>query len=497
MFVADLHNDLLQRIMIGEDVTKNTLSGHTDIERLKLSSIDSDSINITSISVNSKSTIKIKELFDYDLSKKISKLDFIQMFLDLRKTNIYNNIHYNFIKNNSEYELIIHLEKNNSLLINDLIIEGNKKIDSSLLYDILNINKGDVLDYKKIDKKITQLYNLDSFESIRYELVNIGADSTNIKFIFTESDFKRLKIGASWSNYYQLIGKTQIDLINKPFASFRIQNKLFFGNSMKENHFSILYTGQYSNNSIVIPKINLINKKNKFSYYNSSNHIISENINDKHEIFSLLFPIKHLGYLDLGINKQIIEYPNNTNKERLNFYSISLEIDQLNDVLYPSNGYKVTLYNENSFKDSSYTLQKINIDYYKKITSKNSIRIFSNYLNSDNLNSTYKNINYFKSDEMPGNSQYTLFSSNLFSYGFEVNYQYKNSQIFRAIINKIDNIIFKQNINESTETNLSYGLGVRVKSILGPIDFLWVKSNDALLKNNKIENYYFSIGIDY
>ena len=40
MFVADLHNDLVQRIMIGEDVIKNTSSGHTDIERLKLSSID-------------------------------------------------------------------------------------------------------------------------------------------------------------------------------------------------------------------------------------------------------------------------------------------------------------------------------------------------------------------------------------------------------------------------------------------------------------------------
>ena len=37
MFVADLHNDLVQRMMIGEDVTKNTSSGHTDIERLKLS----------------------------------------------------------------------------------------------------------------------------------------------------------------------------------------------------------------------------------------------------------------------------------------------------------------------------------------------------------------------------------------------------------------------------------------------------------------------------
>ena len=40
MFVADLHNDLVQRMMIGEDVTKNTSSGHTDIERLKLSAID-------------------------------------------------------------------------------------------------------------------------------------------------------------------------------------------------------------------------------------------------------------------------------------------------------------------------------------------------------------------------------------------------------------------------------------------------------------------------
>ena len=40
MFVADLHNDLVHRMMIGEDVTKNTSSGHTDIERLKLSAID-------------------------------------------------------------------------------------------------------------------------------------------------------------------------------------------------------------------------------------------------------------------------------------------------------------------------------------------------------------------------------------------------------------------------------------------------------------------------
>ena len=40
MFVADLHNDLVQRAMIGEDVSKITNHGHTDIARLIDSCID-------------------------------------------------------------------------------------------------------------------------------------------------------------------------------------------------------------------------------------------------------------------------------------------------------------------------------------------------------------------------------------------------------------------------------------------------------------------------
>ena len=40
MFVADLHNDLVQRAMIGEDVSKITRHGHTDIARLINSCID-------------------------------------------------------------------------------------------------------------------------------------------------------------------------------------------------------------------------------------------------------------------------------------------------------------------------------------------------------------------------------------------------------------------------------------------------------------------------
>ncbi len=52
MFVADLHNDLVQRIIEGEDVTKQTSHGHTDIPRLRKSCIN---LQILIIWVSSKS----------------------------------------------------------------------------------------------------------------------------------------------------------------------------------------------------------------------------------------------------------------------------------------------------------------------------------------------------------------------------------------------------------------------------------------------------------
>ena len=66
MFVADLHNDLVQRIMEGEDVTKLTSHGHTDIPRLKESCIN---LQILIIWVSTKSSdpnffYKANRMFD-------------------------------------------------------------------------------------------------------------------------------------------------------------------------------------------------------------------------------------------------------------------------------------------------------------------------------------------------------------------------------------------------------------------------------------------------
>tara|TARA_E500000178_G_scaffold248944_1_gene245525 strand:- start:1340 stop:2422 length:1083 start_codon:yes stop_codon:yes gene_type:complete len=88
MFVADLHNDLVQRVIEGENVTKFTPHGHTDIPRLLESKID---LEILIIWVSSKSSDpKFFERANkmYDEIEKISSNEQIVIpknFTDIRE----------------------------------------------------------------------------------------------------------------------------------------------------------------------------------------------------------------------------------------------------------------------------------------------------------------------------------------------------------------------------------------------------------------------------
>ena len=73
MFVADLHNDLVQRVIEGEDVTKLTSHGHTDIPRLLKSEIDLE-ILIIWVSSNSKEP----NFFKRALLKKFGSLELLE-----------------------------------------------------------------------------------------------------------------------------------------------------------------------------------------------------------------------------------------------------------------------------------------------------------------------------------------------------------------------------------------------------------------------------------
>ena len=112
MFVADLHNDVLQRAMIGENIAIKTKQGHSDLIRLKESCIDLEVfiIWITGNNFKNKAFSRANEFYD--------KLE------NLEKENDY----FKITKNLHD---IINAKKNN-ILATPISIEGGEALEETI-----------------------------------------------------------------------------------------------------------------------------------------------------------------------------------------------------------------------------------------------------------------------------------------------------------------------------------------------------------------------------
>ena len=95
MFVADLHNDVVQRAMIGEDIDQLTKDGHSDLSRLVNSCIDLEVFVVWVSTIPSNESHfekansmydKIEELIENNKSIKISKN--LKSIIENKKNNM-------------------------------------------------------------------------------------------------------------------------------------------------------------------------------------------------------------------------------------------------------------------------------------------------------------------------------------------------------------------------------------------------------------------------
>ena len=121
--------------------------------------------------------------------------------------------------------------------------------------------------------------------------------------------------------------------------------------------------------------------------------------------------------------------------------------------------------------------------------------MLSNLEEFDSRELILKSSYYLPYDRTLSFSEYNLFITDLKTYGFEFNIDYKNSTTIRLLYNYIDYAKFKH--DENIFSNYySLGFGFRVASILGPLNFMWTHTDNELY-NQGNNHYFFSLGIDY
>jgi NTE family protein len=466
-----------------------------------LSSIKTNIFTINDIVITSNSNVtSINQFKKTSLPLKLTKNEFLDKLSKIRSSYKYINIHYQLLKNNNAYTLILSLDAVSKNFIDKVTIIGNDKLSTLFIKDILNIKSGDLLDINLIRDNINQAYNLDYFESIRYELEK-NEDRVDINFIIQESTYNKLKLSGTWNNYYKLIGNIKLDLITNPFDKFRLTNEVNIGSLLKENLINLYYINNFKYDVNFIPILKFRTIKKEISYYNQDNIIEKQQAYNYDYSINTIIPLNKYGHIDIGLHKQRIDYEKAFfNREKSNYYSVDIDIDQIDNLLYPKNGYHYNISLNKSNDSYNYYINNISFDHFVKFNEISRIKFYGDLMfsnleefNDDQL--IYKSIYYLPYDRTLSFSEYNLFITDLKTYGVEFNIDYKNSTTIRLLYNYIDHAQFKHNGNILSNYS-SLGFGFRVASILGPLNFMWTHTENELY-NQGHNNYFFSLGIDY
>ena len=483
------------------------LKNQLNTNYIKLASLP-DMFNINSVNTTDN---KINNLFEKFSNTPYTKTKFIKEIQDIRKLNLYYNLSYKFkpIYDN-EYDIYFEYEKVPKKIVNEIIITGNNHIKSDKIKKMINVEPGDTLNNKDLLANIKKIHGLDYFEHIYYNFENLDNNKSNIIIDVKESATRRFKIGATWDNHYKLIGKAKIDLffIN---PKIRIQDELIFS-GFRKNTFSFFHTMTKNNELSIIPQIKFINQIKNIGLFDSNfkKYFIRHNLEQK--TAGILIPLKQRGSIEFNFNESKSWYYDEDEDEilfpinRLVYTDFILNIDQLDDKLKPKNGYELNLSYQSSINDGTFNISELKysfldfkFNFYKTFNINHTLRYYTWYTKSLGDVPLYLQTNYGGYDWAIGYSEYDLYAKNLKIYGCEYQYHYKNSTTFRFIVSKPTFIDFSLDNSNIEELPITYGFGIAIKSIVGPINFVWARGDKNLFDGlDKKENlFYFNFGVKY
>ena len=383
---------------------------------INLASIYQDTINIDSIilSPDMIDDALINNLFKHN--KNISKNQITDNLLKIRRSQKYYNIYSKYKKNtyNQSYNLYLYGIKHKPIFIKKIKLSGNQKIDDQEILSMLSIVENQELNTKILNEDIKKIYNTERFEYINYDIVKTDDNNSTLVVNLKESENKRLKLGEVWDNYHKLIGKIKLDIFNKPFKNFRLQNELLFS-GIKQNKFTLYYL---FNNNKIIPFIEFTNQIKNIEQINFSSQLTAQDLQlkFKEQAIGLIYPISNLGDLSISYNKaqyqQTLHYRVNYNDD---YMKIKFNIDRIDDLLHPRNGYQINIMHQRSNKyyrywygnadainggsdDEGWGYNSLIIDYYKTYNYNHTVRFFSKLINGEseqsNILPLHLQINY-------------------------------------------------------------------------------------------------------
>lgn len=436
---------------------------------------------------------------------------FKEKMADLRTSGRFEALTYQVRPvDSSSVRIIVSLKERRKPLIHGIIIDGNESLSFQFLYKFLGLKPKLELDIDLLNQRINELYALGYFATVTYEIEPVAENCVRLLIHINEKLLRRLSIGFHYDDFYKLVGNVGLLRSDTFIPGLRGELLIQFG-GLSRLQYQLSYPSRRLDLPIY-PYIRLHYKDISVRIYEEQGRRIAT-YHDRSTSAALGIALQldksvtaeaeyHAEFLDIDPD---IAMPDPTLfpswKDRLKMIKACFNLDLLDDVILPRQGFQLKVFYEGSMKDLysdiNYTRFNASYDHYLTLHKKQTFRLNAFYCWTNDSIPIYKYFYLGGPETFVGLDYHQLFGSNFFTGRLEYRYEYKKDIFLKAIAN------IAKNGNEGSGAGpqamakylIGYGLGVQFLSIIGPLEFIYARGNRSSYDQSRMRNiFYFQAG---
>lgn len=395
--------------------------------------------------------------------------------------------------------------------IETINIVGNKKFESDFILNYLGIWKGDTFNTVVIQNKIEDLYALNYFETVTYEIIKVDDTSINLQINIKEKPINRVVSGFKYNDHFKLIGLFGLETNSALIKGAQMEVYFRFG-GLTQFDITVLYPSR-SMNIPIYPFLKVTYKEVPINFYLDGRKIFS--FRDRSWNFSsgLNFSLSKFWNLEASLHYEnmniVTDVASNDINETIDTLhptakiidgKLHLLFDSLDDVIVASSGLYFKANFEISMKDLGSEIQYYRFysfaEYFIPIGKKHNLKLAASYAFAGNGTPFYKwfyvggpntfvGIDYFQANG-------TEFAVGQTSYRFEF--------LKDLYVKGIFNVMFGYNMGNyknprSGKPIFGGGLSLIMRTMFGKAELMWSRG-DANMYNpdEKVNRMYFTFG---
>ncbi len=457
------------------------------------------------------SYIDVYKSLDIKPGDRFDPKSFTDKMTELRTSGFFQSVNYQVRPVGQDtIRLLINIKEQQKPIIYGVHIDGNQKLPFRFIYNYLGLKPNEPLDIKLLNSRINELYSLGYFETITYEIEPVSDNRIRLKFKVKERPFNQLHVGFHYDDFYDLVGHVGLEAINLLLPGLRLDASLKFA-GLLDFKTDIAYPSRQLNLP-VFPYLRLHYKDRPVAIYGTKGNKVAS-YKDRSAAVGLGLTILleksaavevELNSEKMNINPDIAlddpdEFP--SWYDHLHKVQINFNLDVIDDVLLPRNGFDLNAYYETSLKQlgSELDYRKFNISYNQFVNPfrKHTLRFYGYYIWGSNSLPVYKYALIGGPDTFVGLDYQQFLSSRLAVGRIDYRFEYKKD-IFLKLIFNLGNYRLKLPPEYKTARLIwGYGIGVKFLSILGPFELIYARGHRSFYEPLKMRNiFYFQAGFN-